>query len=418
MASELVVNLEHTPPSRTGNDSRVISAAICKHVALECQTVFGQRLQSIVLTGSLSREEATFKKVADGWELLGDVDCLLVLQKRAPLPHPTVVDALSKTIMARLLAVGIHAQLGLSVVRPSYLRALPHHIFTFELRSCGQVILGDPAILCLVPNFPTAQISRDDAWRTLCHRIIELLACIQEIPFPIETMTPALLYAALKLYLDMATSYLVFLGCYAPTYAERARRLQLLAQRNGAGKNTPFSLREFSRRVSECTAWKLCGPPESDQVPCQVLEDAIADAQSLWRWESIQLAANNPPLLVGALCQSVARQQAISRRLRGWMSLSRRTNWSQSWKYLPRWLKSSFAASPRYLVYRVALEAFWQLPTLLRHEPSPQMNLYCGALHSLLPARAPVPKHCLSHWHDLVADVTWNYKQFLVGTLS
>ena len=395
-----------------------IRTTICKEVAIECQAILGQSLRSIVLTGSLAREEATFKKVGDGWELLGDVDCLLVLQTGATLPPAAEVDSLGKTIEARLLGFGIRAQIGLNIVRPSYFRVLPHHIFTFELRSSGRVIWGDPEVLGLIPDFPPEQISRDDAWRTLCHRIIELLACLQEMPFPIETLPPGLVYATLKLYLDMATSYLVFLGRYAPTYAERERRLRLLAENEGAGKRSPFSLKEFSRRVSECTAWKLCGPPDSDQMACQLLEEAIVYAQLLWRWESVQLASNDRPLLVGALCESVARQQGIAQRLRGWISISCRTNWSQSWKDLPRWVRLGFGASPRYLVYRVAVEAFWQLPSLLQHQRSTQINLNWDALRSLLPTRAPAPPSRLSYWHDLVREVTWNYQRFLLGTLS
>jgi hypothetical protein len=402
-------------PAQT--DLGALRTTICEEVAVECAQFFGRGLRSIVLTGSLARDEATFKKEEDGWALLGDADYLLVLRKGADLPHASEVNSISQAVEARLRGHGINARVGLNMVLPSYFSALPRHIFTYELRSCGRVIWGDSQVLRLVPEFASTQISHEDAWRTLCHRIIELLACLREAPFPIEQLDPALRYAVVKFYLDMATSYLVFLGHYAPTYAERELRLRALAESDTAASNCPFSLKEFSQRISECTEWKLSGPREKDFATSKFLEEAIGYGQLLWRWEAIQLAFSNRSLAVGALCESVARQQTVAQRLRGWLSAMRRTDRFGIWREWPRWARLGLRATPRYLTYRVAVEVFWWLPCLLDYEGEPaQFDLEWDRLRALLPALPPGTSDRPPSWRDLIADVVWNYKQFLLGT--
>lgn len=394
-----------------------LRTTICQEVALECSSFFGRGLRSIVLTGSLARDEATFKKEEEGWGLLGDADYLVVLHDGADLPRPSEVESASQAIEARLRGRGIRAQIGLNLVRPTYFRKLPRHVFTYELRSCGRVIWGDSGVLRLVPQFSSMQVSREDAWRTLCHRIIELLACLREAWFPIEQLDPALHYAVVKFYLDMATSYLVFLGHYAPTYAERELRLRALAESDTAASNCPFSLKEFSQRISECTEFKLCGPREKDFATRKFLEEAIGYGQLLWRWEAVQLAFSKRSLAVGALCESVARQQTVTQRLRGWLSAMRRADRLGTWRDWRRWAKLGLRATPRYLTYRVAVEVFWWLPSLLDYKgETALLDLESNRLRALLPALPPGTRDRPTGWRDLIADVAWNYKHFLVGT--
>jgi hypothetical protein len=403
--------------SPTQTDLGALRTTICENVVVECQRFVGRGLHSIVLTGSLARDEATFQKEDDGWGLLGDADYLVVFGDAADLPRPAEVESVGQAIEVRLRECGIRAQVGLNLVRPPYFRALPRHVFTYELRSCGRVIWGDAEVLRLVPEFPPTQVSREDAWRTLCHRIIELLACLREVPFPIKQLGPALHYAAVKFYLDMATSYLVFLGHFAPTYAQRELRLRTLAENGEAANDSPFPLREFSRRLSECTEWKLCGPPRRDLATDEFLREAIGRGQLLWRWEAAKLTLNDRSLAVGALCESVARQQTVAQRLRGWLSAIRRTDRFGAWRDWPRWAKLGLRATPRYLTYRVAVEVFWWLPSLLDCEGElGLLDPEWERLRGLLPTLPPGTRNRPTGWRDLIADVAWNYKHFLLGT--
>ncbi|HEY2121394.1 MAG TPA: hypothetical protein VGH37_19560, partial [Candidatus Acidoferrum sp.] len=54
---------------------------ICDTVDAECNTAFGNRVVSLIVTGSAARGEATIVNLANGWQLLGDVEFLLVVRQ-------------------------------------------------------------------------------------------------------------------------------------------------------------------------------------------------------------------------------------------------------------------------------------------------------------------------------------------------
>ena len=54
---------------------------ICDTVDSECSTAFGNRVVSLIVTGSAARGEATIVNSGNGWKLLGDAEFLLVVQQ-------------------------------------------------------------------------------------------------------------------------------------------------------------------------------------------------------------------------------------------------------------------------------------------------------------------------------------------------
>src|SRR5206468_12625217 len=120
------------------------------------------------------------------------------------------------------------------LVAPDYCLKLPPHIFSFELKACGKQVFGQADVLSQIPEFSVAQILREDAWRLLCNRLMELLEYSEDLVVPDTKQTARLRYKLAKLSLDMATSFLIFKGHSAPTYAERCASLLALAER-GAG---------------------------------------------------------------------------------------------------------------------------------------------------------------------------------------
>jgi hypothetical protein len=347
--------------------------------------------------------------------LLGDADFLLVFRQNADADG---LDQLAKEIECALETVGITVHIGLGAVVPGYFPSLPSSTFTYELKDCGRVVWGDDHILDSIPTCLPAKLPREDAWRTLNNRMIELLGCFDEQTTrsdPPETsaytarqtlgkplgpgnwkpetgnsLSPALHYAAVKLYLDMATSWLVFAGYYAPTYRERERKVRQLAL--DPTSDAPFALEAFAARVSEATAFKLHPSGTEDtyaDASWDFLESALHHALQLWQWEASKLVEKFPvssfqfparkrvhtphrKLRTGSLALEtgnwkpetvvarVAERQRLGERLRGWASLLRRTGIS-SWRNWPRWAKLARQATPRYLVYGVAAELVWHL---------------------------------------------------------
>ncbi|MGB6482029.1 MAG: hypothetical protein WBE86_00925 [Candidatus Acidiferrales bacterium] len=393
---------------------------ICDVVAAECNRAFGDRVVALILTGSAARVEATILNAADGWKLSSDAEFLLVVQRTAESGDTKATNSVKQESAKKLRSQGIEVSLDLAVVLPSYLQALPPHIFSYELRSCGKVIAGDPSVLDLIPKFAAQKISREDAWRLLCNRMIEQLEFVDDLENSTVQLTSRLSYASVKLYLDMATSYLVFAGHYAPTYRERADRLSTLASQ--PNEESPFPLTKFAARVAECTSWKLSGDEESCDRGVEFWHEAISYMRRLWRWEMIQLTHASGELTIASLTNQLAEQQTSKQRFRGWMSVVKRYGWVKSCAQWPRWVRLSSRSTPRYLVYQVAAEIAFRLPCLIKHNGQPpRLDVNWRQLRGLLPARlSERAPHSNSQgkaaWRKLVDDVLWNYSEFLRST--
>ena len=385
-------------------------------VDAECIIAFGNRAVSLIVTGSAARGEATIVNSGNGWKLLGDAEFLLVVQQTAGAADARCANTVMCESARKLRSQGIEVSTGLAVVQVSYFKRLPPYIFSYELRVCGRVISGDPSVLELIPKFTARDISREDAWRLLCNRMIEQLRFVGDLQGSPMQLTPRLHYATVKLYLDMATSYLAFIGGYAPTYRERAERLATLATepRNEA----PFSLRKFGARVAECTSWKVTGDEEGRDRRVELWREAIRYMRRLWRWEMIQLTNDHNDLTIAGLSAYLARQQNMALRLRGWMSLVKRRGFLKSSPRWPRWMKLAFHSTPRYLVYQAAAEVAFRLPCLVKHSGQPpRLNVSWHEIQALLPEQAPPADSCQDAvWRKLVDDVLWNYSEFLQDT--
>lgn len=391
---------------------REVTRKICDVVAAECSAAFGDRILSLVVTGSVARDEATVVSLDSGWKLLGDAEFLVVVRQTSGPADATSLDFIKSESEAKLRSERIEVDIDLGLVRTSYLKNLPPHIFSYELRACGKVISGDPGILNLIPTYGPKDLSREDAWRLLCNRMIEQFRFMGEPMNSATQLSPRLHYATVKLFLDMATSYLVFAGDYAPTYRERAERLMALAQQ--AGNASTFPLRKFAIRVTECTSWKLTGDGADYDNRVEFWHEAINYMRRLWRWEMLQLTGERSEFAIHCLMARLASQQGIKQRLRGWMSLAKRRGWKASWLDWPRWVKLAVRSTPRYLVYQVAAEVAFRLPCLVKQsDQHSRLNVNWRKLHALLPQSNLDGD---TDWRKVANDVLWNYSDFLQNT--
>jgi hypothetical protein len=389
---------------------------ICDVVDVECKAGFGDRVISLIVTGSAARGEATIVNFGNRWKLLGDAEFLIAVEQTTESVDARCTDSVKRESERKLRGQGIDVSIDLAVVEVSYFKRLPPYIFSYELRVCGRVISGDPSVLELIPKFTASDISHEDAWRLLCNRMIEQLEFVVDLERSPEQLTPRLHYATVKLYLDMATSYLTFMGCYAPTYRERTERLAKLATE--PNNEAPFSLSKFAARVAECTAWKLTGDEAGRDSRVELWREAVRYMRRLWRWQMIQLTNERTDLTIAGLSACFARQQKPAQRLRGWMSLIKRRGLLKSSPQWPRWIRLASHSTPRYLVYQAAAEVAFRLPCLLKHGDQPaRVNIKWREMRELLPERAPQSESFSSaNYWEIVSDVLWNYSEFLQDT--
>ena len=385
---------------------------------------YGRRLRSVVVTGSLAREEATFLADLSALRLLGDAEFLLIFEDDAELPTEQDVRDLCHGIEENLRAQHhVVAHIALSAGKSRYLSALEPHIFAFELRECGQVVWGDRGVLALIPSFRASDIPLEDAWRLLANRIVEHLEVVAKSGGR-RDVSRETRYRSVKLYLDMATSLLIFAGAYAPTYRRRAELLDQLARREQSAGSWPFALCDFADRVAHSTRLKLgpIGPGstsasiDGDAGAMLDWREAVAYARRLWCWELARLTGVDPDLGDRALMRRWMRSQPLQTRVRGWLYVARRSGWWRSWPAWYRWTELVRRGSPRYLVYASAAELLFALSESLGSNDGPG-SVSVDGLTELVPVRrASGASGGSTAWEGLAADIAWNYQQFLVDT--
>jgi predicted nucleotidyltransferase len=394
-----------------------LRATICAAAVAVCTSSLGSQLRAVVLTGSLARDEPTFIRGERIATLVGDADFLVVLELNTRHPRRTELRKLEEAAEKRLSESGITAHVGLGAVSPNYFDRLAARSFTYELKNGGSLVWGDPGILERIPPYNAAALSKEDAWRTLNHRIIEVLMGIEVAKFSGEELTPDLEYAVIKLYLDMATSYLIFAGRYQPTYRARASELRTLLGEVGELNYMPFDGKKFSERVSECTERKLTGTDLGAKRSLEFLEEAVSYARDLWYWETYRLAEMNQTMPVNSIIAAMGRRQTFTEKLRGWASLLRRARWQAARRNWLRWATLCWVATPRYLTYGAAIQLFCELPRLVRNPKSSKAATDLSQVRALLPVLPPGRAHC-AEWRSLAADVVYCYRSFLLDTVA
>jgi hypothetical protein len=367
------------------------------------------RLRAVVLTGSVARGESTWIRSGGQCRLIGDAEFLLILPKPSSMPSAAQLGAVKAAIKARLRHERIAATIELSPVGPRYLRRLQPHIFAFELVTNGKVVWGDRQVLDLVPRFTAADIPLEDGFRLLMNRIIELLGRVSEAGRSGE-ISGAVSYPAVKLWLDMATSFLLFSGEYRPSYRARAQRLSELS---GLTLSCPVERERFIAQVAMATRCKISGSTAYPVASTAALFGLIEDAHALWRWELARLTGTTTEAKDDELLRLWIAAQQLAPRLRGWASLVKRCGAGRSMAHLPQWLSQARCGSPRSLVYAAASRLFFALPRLLANPDNSAGAALIPAWRRTLPMSGP---GAITGWRSLGKAIAWNYHQFLEFT--
>lgn len=391
---------------------------ICEETCRVIRERFGSGLRAVILTGSLSREEATTLEKDGGWQFLSDAEFLVLFHERFRLPSAADMLSAGKQVETALAERNVQCHISLSACHVDYLSDLRPHIFAYELRECGDVVWGDRSVLQSIRGFSTADIPLEDGWRLLSNRMVEH---VEEIA-AWERLSPGihgkLFYSTVKLCLDAATSLLLFAGCYEATYWRRAERLQELSRNQNEIQrlSLPFSLQEFAELVSFCTRLKLSPERESwKEAPWAFWETAVGCAAQLWDWELARMTRISTPPSSEELMAHWMKSQSLIRNLHGWSYVLRRSPWRASLVYWPRWAWQALQGSPRYQVYAEARTLFGRLPAIRKQESEGNSE---GSELPFQGSHLPLARGGRERagWRKLALEIGWNYHCFLEDT--
>jgi len=344
------------------------------------------------------------KRDGASWRVLGDATFLVVFDG----PVRLGVAELEREIERSLLARGISCKIVVVTSTTAQLGTIKPHIYAYELRERGIVVWGDKEALRLMPGFTAAEIPKEDGWWFLCNRIIEQLESAAEADSFHDSDT-SVRYRIAKLYLAMAACYLLTIGQYAPSYRDRAARLQELAASDDP-QPAPIPLRRFSKFVSQCTDLKLQGELVGAVTDFPQWSDAVTDAEALWRWTLGRLLGLSPQLSRRELVAALAAQQPLFARAKGWVraafvcpSALRRSG---------RWARLACSVSPRYMVYDAASDLFFTAP-----EPGAITPSELAGIVAKLPLPPAEADQQLS-WRVVARLVAHNFHLLLESTRS
>jgi len=387
-------------------DAAELSGRISQETVAACLGSLGGHVRAVVLTGSLARNEGSFLRVFNGWRLLGDAEFLVVLDKFHGIDRQREVERLKSDIENALAKDGLTCTISLAIADDRFFRGLKPHIFAYELSRHGKVVFGEAAVLALIPQFAGSDIPLEDAWRMLGNRLVEQLEVLAGCDLLEGSLPDALFYRTVKLYLDMATSWLLFQGKYEPSYRGRCEILQSQSFEDGTA---PFDLRAFATEVAKCTAWKLSptekGKPEATSI---FWYSSHHYASRLWQWEVAQLGKHGRPEGSGPR----GPRQGVSARLRGWAYVVRESG-VRGIRRWPAWM-AQWRRSPRFRVYFAAAELYGVLPPILRGEAD---RAETARRTESINRTLPMPASDLNgEWKLLARTIAWNYHAFLENT--
>jgi hypothetical protein len=379
-----------------------------------CLQLLGPKLKAVILTGSLARNEATWREVDGTIDFLSDAEFVVILHEWADLPWNEAATLISRGAEEELRNVGISCKLSLGAVHESYLSRLGETIFGFELLTCGEVLYGDPKLLLSRAPHADIQVTLEDGWRMLANRTVELLEILPELAAGKALLSDAAQYRLTKLYLDLATSLLVFKREFVAGYQARADRLRELQERDALG-DLPFNADQFIEIVCHCAAYKITSmwTGASPFAERKCVGRAIADLLNLWSWELAQMSSTE----IGSpdsLLRLHMRNQCMKARLRGWLFAVRREGMVAALHHGLRWFALFRIASPRYCVYAAALN-IWNTVQL---DDSQNLGVDLGAAGRWLPVVRRTDAPVRNDITGVVSTILWNYLEFLVETRS
>lgn len=380
-----------------------------------CRENFGAMLRAVVLTGSVARNEASYIYKDGQAILLSDIEAIVVLHDSAPLPSRQAAQSLCRSAERSLAAHGVQVHVSLSMVHGAYLRRLPPHIYSYELRACGVVLFGEAAILEEIPGYAAMELSTEDAWRMLSNRLIEQMETSESSSNDSsdDSIDDALRYRRIKLCLDLASSLLVFCGRFEAGYRARLRRIEEFALVPGG---LPISIQEFLPLLRLCTAAKL-QPGAVAWATGEAAEAGFAGPVTRWAWQSWlweleRMTGSRDHAAAEEMICAFGRSQGGERLLRGWLYAVRRVGWLRSVRYWPKWLwLLARGLTPRHALYLAAYR--WQQQRC--GETCSDSADSLKRVRELLPVDIAAQPATAA---EVARQLAWNYQEFVTETRS
>src|SRR5919112_277967 len=133
-----------------------------------------ENIVSVILTGSVARDQATYKYIDGKPFLESDLDLVVVVKRIATIKSFTSIKRLSKKVTHELKKKRLLSHVSLSITTEKALLHASPSIFYQDLNLNGKVIFGKE-IHSLLRKYETIEIPIQDVYRLIFNRMVESL---------------------------------------------------------------------------------------------------------------------------------------------------------------------------------------------------------------------------------------------------
>ncbi len=388
-----------------------------------------EKVEAIVLTGSLSRGEGTILITSNGsLRTFSDIEFMVVLSHQSDLGKARkTFHSLGEKVSSELTEKGLYCDVSFGATSSKYLRKLGPAMFTVELQKHGKVIWGNRHILKEMPLLKEEDIPRIDALNLLFNRMIEQLIALDKLRHgKSEDLENAIYYSA-KMYLDIAGSILTFQGKYEPTYLERARRFRKEFPKIKSSW-VKEQLRGFPDRLEFWTDFKMepslsklaHGKKEVTATPSLLREYGLFTWKELagyvkaaWIWESNQFLGTTWTEDPIALAREYFREENLKAKIRGWAKFAKYAYLYKKRFSMRQMLGLLTHASPQALIRLSGAIIYFNMQAIIRNgqENPEQASLEFVKRHRLSCYSNDDPEK--STWNFLKDEVIDNWQLFV-----
>ena len=325
-------------------------------VELLLPTCTSNHIDSVILTGSLSRGEASIFLREKKPVLAGDIEFLLVCKQRGKLAKERSFYKSFKKDMCEIVSekVGSTVDVDIGLVSEDYFtKKIPASIFLYDLITFGKVVAGEDYLQ--QRKIQAEDIVRDDALALLMNRAIELLILSD------NGSRDKYSYQLVKILLDMAGSLLAFTGNYVAPYTDRPEAMKKLVH-NGNFTIADIHLVELVELVEKAKRIK-CEFALDDARRNEILvyeKQITTSLATLIAWQMTQLVGSSEELFANDILLRYFSCEPFTVKFKEWVKYCIhpfRSKHSLKFQYLPSAL---LIGSPRNMIYSSAIKCFFE----------------------------------------------------------
>jgi len=200
---------------RSNHNAKIIEECFQTIISYLMHKVGKKNIVSLILTGSLARNQESYKTINGVTYIESDVDLILVVNRKALLKSLILARRLSKKLTSELRKTYLLSHVSFAVTTEHSLIRSPPSIFYHDIANNGKVLFGKEICKNLI-HYDIQKIPDKDIYILIFNRMVETLENFVEFNYNFHEITKEnvepLLYSIRKLTFALIQAILIKKG--------------------------------------------------------------------------------------------------------------------------------------------------------------------------------------------------------------